>query len=195
MAETGPHVMYTPCVFAEACDTTSYSCHPQGLQGFLPSSTCCCCPQDGGGVTADGVLPEAMALLVHSDRDLAKEFEHIHAVLAAGSGDWDKRIAAMVRLEGLVKGGAAAFDQFGELLRPLVDLLAQQLGDRRSAVTRQAAHLVGQLAMAMGAAFEPYTATFLAVLFKVLVITVQVGVEAGVAGTCMLAWAALALLP
>ena len=46
---------------------------------------------------------------------------------------------------------------------------------RRSAVSRQACHLLCVLAATLGARFEPLALAFLPALFKVLVITVQVG--------------------
>jgi CLIP-associating protein 1/2 len=80
----------------------------------------------------------------------------------------------MVRLEGLVKGGAAGFEAFNDVLKQLSSPLVDQLSDRRSAVARQAAHLLEVLAIGMGARFESYMGQFLGPLFKVLPITVQV---------------------
>ena len=130
--------------------------------------------QDGGGITADGVLPEAQALCVHSERELLRELDQIQGILAGGAGDWDKRVAAIVRLEGLVKGGAAGFEGFNEALKALASPLVDQLSDRRSAVARQAAHLLEVLAAGMGPRFDSYMGQFLGPLFKVLPITVQV---------------------
>jgi CLIP-associating protein 1/2 len=45
---------------------------------------------------------------------------------------------------------------------------------RRSAVSRQACHLLEVLAQDLGVRFEPFAAIFVPVLFRVLVITVQV---------------------
>jgi hypothetical protein len=47
--------------------------------------------------------------------------------------DWTRRIEALVRLEGLAKGGAAAFDGFFDALRLLKDQLTDQLNDRSEA--------------------------------------------------------------
>lgn len=62
--------------------------------------------QDGGGITNTGDLAEAPTLLVNSERELRAEVESIQAALAPAV-DWQKRINAVMRLEGLVKGGAA----------------------------------------------------------------------------------------
>lgn len=85
-------------------------------------------------------------------------------------------VGALVRLEGLVKGGAAgAFEaHFLEALRGLKDLLLAQALDRRSAVARQAAHAMEVLAAGLGGRFEPLAAPCMLALFKALVITVQV---------------------
>lgn len=122
--------------------------------------------QDGGGYTADGELPEVVSLSVSSDRELKSELDRIQAALAA-TGDWDKRVAAMLRLEGLLKGGAGGYEAFAEMLRPLRDPLTVQLSDRRSAVSRQACHLLGCLAAALGPKFDQYASTFVPAVFKV----------------------------
>ncbi len=44
------------------------------------------------------------------------------------TADWEKRVGALLRLEGLIKGGAAAHESFAEMLRPLKDALAVQVG-------------------------------------------------------------------
>ena len=82
----------------------------------------------------------------------------------------------MVHLEGLVIGGAVGSYEacFLDYLRQLKDPILEQIYDRRSAVARQAAHLMEVLAAALGIRFEPYAATFMVALFKALVITVQV---------------------
>lgn len=86
-------------------------------------------------------------------------------------------MATLLRLEGLVAGGAVGSYEgcFLEHLRQLRDPLLEQMGDRRSAVARQAAHTMEMLAAALGIRFEPYAVTFMTALFKALVITVQVG--------------------
>ncbi|KAF8062702.1 clasp1b [Scenedesmus sp. PABB004] len=138
--------------------------------------------KDGGGVAADGGLPPVAPVHVASERELRAEVERIAATLGRGPLDWEKRVAAMVRLEALVKGGAAgAFEgPFAELLRGLKDLILEQMVDRRSAVARQAAHLMEVLAAGLGPRFEPYALPCMAALFKGLVITVQARARARV---------------
>lgn len=87
-----------------------------------------------------------------------------------------RRVATLLRLEGLVAGGAVGSYEacFLEHLRQLRDPLLEQMGDRRSAVARQAARTMEMLAAALGIRFEPYAVTFMGSMFKALVITVQV---------------------
>ena len=44
--------------------------------------------------------------------------------------DWDKRIEALLRLEGLIKGGAAQLDGFADALKLMRDPLTAQINDR-----------------------------------------------------------------
>ena len=53
-----------------------------------------------------------------------------------------------------------------------------KVNDRRSTVSRQACHVLGAMAVALGPRFEMLAIHFLPVLFKVLIITVQVMAEA-----------------
>ncbi len=119
-------------------------------------------------MTSGNELPEAKALSVGSERDLRAELERIRPTMAI-TVDWNKRIDAMVKIEGLVKGGAYGMypEAFLEQLRVLRDALVVQINDRRSAISRQACHLLGVLARAMGMVFEPYAVHFLPLLFKV----------------------------
>ncbi|GBF89721.1 hypothetical protein Rsub_02891 [Raphidocelis subcapitata] len=136
--------------------------------------------KDAGGVGVGGELPPAPALAVACERELRSEIDRITSTLAGGTAaDWQKRIGAMLRLEGLVNGGAAGFDEsFDECVRPLREAVGEQLLDRRSAVSRQACHLLGVLSRAMGPRFDAFAGAMVPHLFKVLVITVQVVADA-----------------
>lgn len=125
--------------------------------------------KDAGGVGVAGELPPAPPLVVASERELRSEMDKI---IASFDGDpaanWQKRISAMVRLEGLVKGGAAAFDGvFDDCVRSMRDIMGEQLLDRRSAISRQACHLLAALSAALGSRFDSFAATMLPLLFKV----------------------------
>jgi hypothetical protein len=67
------------------------------------------------------------------------QLERLAGALAEGA-EWTSRITALLRLEGLAAGAAAAGlgGVLPDALRPLRDPLAAQLLDRRSAVARQA---------------------------------------------------------
>lgn len=63
---------------------------------------------DSGGVTGDGELPIAKPLYVASEKELRAEMERIGAGLEP-SVQWNKRIEALLVLEGLTKGNAADY--------------------------------------------------------------------------------------
>lgn len=65
-----------------------------------------------------------------------------------------------------------------EALLPLRLRIADQLGERRSAVSRQACHLIEALAEAIGPEFEPFTLKLLPPLLKATNISINVVAEA-----------------
>ncbi|GFR45537.1 hypothetical protein Agub_g6930 [Astrephomene gubernaculifera] len=134
--------------------------------------------KDGGGVTLDGDLPPAAPIPITSERDLRAELEAATATLAkAPDTEWQDRMEAMQRVEGLVLGGALEYECFYEAMKGLAQVLTQQFKERRSTIARQACHLIGVLARALGPRFEPHALTLMPTLFGVLVITVAVMAE------------------
>ena len=115
---------------------------------------------------------------VDSERELSSEIERAAARLDP-SKEWTDRVAAMVRLEALLLGGAAEWDCFPGLLGKLRGPLTAQVADRRSSVVRQAAHLLVVLAAELGGEFEKEAAHYVPELFKCVVITVQIIAESG----------------
>ncbi|EFJ48812.1 CLIP-associating protein [Volvox carteri f. nagariensis] len=139
--------------------------------------------KDGGGVTLDGELPLATPIPIMSERELRMELEAATATLAqAPNADWQARMSAMQRVEGLVLGGAVDWECFHEAMKGLAQALSQQFKERRSTIARQTCHLIGVLAQALGPRFEPYALTLLPTLFGVLVITVAVMAESADVG-------------
>lgn len=63
---------------------------------------------------------------METDRELKEEVDRIITGLAL-SEEWDNRILAMGRLEGLVMGGAARLDSFCDVLKSLKDSLTAQV--------------------------------------------------------------------
>ena len=142
--------------------------------------------QDGGGLTLNNKLPLAEPVTVRSEAEMKQELESIRQRLGSTT-DWAERIQALLRLEGLIRGGAAErWSSFFEGLKPLRDpLVAQvpsvvtsttsscsdcpgvQISDRRSAVSRQACHIVAILAVCAGQKFEPFALFFIPVITKV----------------------------
>lgn len=157
---------------------------------------------DAGGLGRNGALPVAAPIPVRSDAELAAEIEVVLPGLAATT-DWVQRVEALLRLEGLLKGGAADQPGLPDYLLGLRDALAVQVGatprspaaqmptfpahsadlslscivqlqERRSAVSRQACHLVGLLAAACCDRFEPLAVHLLPALFKTLAMGIPV---------------------
>ncbi len=136
----------------------------------------------GSSVTLAGDLPPAPEILVLSERDLKSEFDKIISVFADGgsvTADWNVRIDAMVALEGLARGPAPhQFEEaFDETLKQLKGPLGEQLLDRRSAISRQASHVLAVLSKVLGPRFDAFAAAMLPLLFKIVVVTVQVVAE------------------
>eukprot|EP00803_Ostreobium_quekettii_P000644 evm.model.scf_83.8 EVM.evm.TU.scf_83.8 scf_83:153419-159961(+) len=129
--------------------------------------------KDGGGFAT----PSVPVVHVQSEKELKNELDKILTDLGA-SIDWNKRLNALLRLEGMLSGSAPSFPSCAELLRPVKDPLTAQINDRRSAVSRQACHVLGVMAASLGSRFELLAVHFLPVLFKVLIITIQVMAEA-----------------
>ena len=113
-----------------------------------------------------------------SERELGREMDAAASRLDPGR-EWTDRIAAMVRVEALLLGGAAEWDSFPAHLAKLRGPLTAQVADRRSAVVRQAAHLLVILAAELGGEFERDASHFVPELFKCVVITVQIIAESG----------------
>jgi hypothetical protein len=90
--------------------------------------------QDSGGFTKSGEVPEAEPISISSERELRAEVDNLIKNLHADV-DWTKRIQAMLRLEGLIKGGAYAMPVFLDLARTLQDAIITQLLDRQATQT------------------------------------------------------------
>lgn len=126
---------------------------------------------------SNGELPVAPIVQISSERQLSDEFQTIIAGLELNL-EWDQRVTAMLRLEGLVKGGAADLPAFTELLPSMQPCLAAQLQDRRSAISRQACHLISILVQACGPRAEPLAVALLPVVFKAQGMSIQIVTEA-----------------
>ena len=115
---------------------------------------------------------------VDSERELSHEIDKAAAKLDP-TNEWTDRIAAMVRVEALLAGGAAEWESFPAQLAKLRAPLTAQVADRRSSIVRQAAHLLVILAAELGGEFEREATHFVPELFKCAVITVQIIAESG----------------
>lgn len=126
---------------------------------------------------SNGELPEAPTIPVTSDRQLADEINGLVDGLEP-SVDWVQRVKTMLRFEGLMKGGAVDMPNFGELLNAMQIPLSAQLQDRRSAISRQALHLITIILQAYGPRAEPFAAALQPVIFKALGMSIQIVTDA-----------------
>ena len=125
---------------------------------------------------AEGDSPKPVN--VDSERELSNEIDKA-ATRLDPAREWTDRVAAMVRVEALLLGGAAEWDGFPASLGKLRGPLTAQVADRRSSIVRQAAHLLVVLAAELGGEFEKDAAHYVPELFKCSVITVQIIAESG----------------
>lgn len=140
---------------------------------------------DSGTLGVNGELPVALPVEVASEAALVDELSKIKASLGP-KVEWSDRVHALVRLEGLVLGGAAdSHGAFPHLILPLRSPLEEQLQDRRSAVSRQACHVVNVLVQACGVHFEPLAVALMPALFKAQAMAITIVTQA--ADECALA--------
>ncbi|GAX84118.1 hypothetical protein CEUSTIGMA_g11541.t1, partial [Chlamydomonas eustigma] len=142
--------------------------HPSTKQRSTLSSS------KGEDAEGEGPIP----VVLSTEKELVSELESMTALLSSLVPDWQQRIAAMARLEGIVVGSPHLLDMLNEMMRTgLRGSLTKQVEDRRSAVNKQACHTLTVLGAALGVRFSDHASYFLPVLFKVLPITVQIMAE------------------
>jgi len=95
-----------------------------------------------------------------------------------GKRDWEDRMQAMVRLEGLVLGGAASFRVLGAESQVLCLALEEQLMDRRSVVAKQACHLISVMMQYCGYEMHGLAQGIQPSLLKLLGISIAVVAQA-----------------
>ena len=119
----------------------------------------------------------APLVVVTSERQLPEEFRTISDGLEEKL-PWEQRLTSLLRLEGLIKGGAAAFPSFVEMLPSLNIPLSVQLQDRRSSISRQACHVISVLLNTFGAQIEPTAAYLQPIVFKAQGMSITIVTEA-----------------
>jgi CLIP-associating protein 1/2 len=93
--------------------------------------------------------------------------------------DWEMRLDACTRLQGLALGGACELESFPEVFRKSVrDPLAQLLQDLRSSIFKAACAAIGEISRALGDGFEAHAAHFLPLIWIKTVVSIQVIADA-----------------
>lgn len=165
---------FTSSASAKAASTTEEKrTRPSAVPGRLVGSKAHAAP------IVDGLVPPAPER-ISTEKELTRAMDRIARDLSPEQ-DWLKRIAAMVRLEAIALGGGGdAFeDAFAASLVKMIEPLTAQVSDRRSAVVKQAAHLLVALARSATNAFEPCIEPLIMALLRTTVITIAVIADSG----------------
>jgi len=93
---------------------------------------------------------------VYTEKELANEFEAFTVVLNGTAADWNKRLKALKRLQGLIIGGAYHIGNFPTLMTKLYVHISSQLNDLRSAISKEACTLVCMAAKLGGESLETF---------------------------------------
>ncbi|UPQ97200.1 CLIP-associated protein [Chloropicon primus] len=133
---------------------------------------------DGGGVTTDGTMADADPIHIKSSHELQNALEDIKVALADTTENWQARMQHMMRLEGIILGNDKKFDMLVQSLNHMKTCFIEQVLDRRSAVSRQACHLLTVISEKLGSSADSIVEHLVPVLFKVVVISVQVQADA-----------------
>ena len=89
---------------------------------------------------------ECPAVQIYTDRELEQEMDSIEKSLASVKVAWDRRMSALRRLCGLIRGSTAGQrSNFPRLCRCLSGPLAVQLGEHRSAIVKLSCAVAGEL--------------------------------------------------
>ena len=125
-------------------------------------------------------LPQATPMTVNDEHQLIRELENIACFLHPDK-EWEERVAALLRLEGLALGGASdVAPGFADLLGSLIkEPLTTAMIERRSSVSRQACHTVEVLIEECGLLLvEPAVSSFFPATFKARAMGISVVTEA-----------------
>ena len=133
---------------------------------------------DGGGVTNNGTITQVDPIYVKSAQDLQNRLEDIKENLIDTTENWQSRMQHMMNLEGIIFGNGKDFEILGQMLYHMKTCFIEQVLDRRSAVSRQACHLLTVIAEHMNSCADTIVEHLVPHLFKVVVISVQVQADA-----------------
>ena len=98
---------------------------------------------------------EVIPVTVRSERELAEEMAAVGAGLAASEDQWQSRVEALQRLQGLAVGGAGEFEAFVPAIKGMQQHVTSQISSLRSSLCREGCTTVAVLAQALGDAFLP----------------------------------------
>lgn len=114
---------------------------------------------------------------IYSEKDLVKSFSTISRGLNLNSkkeDDWQERLNALISLQGLTLGDGPAFESFMQHIKNCHELIAAQISDLRSVISKEACRTVAFIARELGSTFAPLAELWLPTLLKQIVVKIQV---------------------
>jgi CLIP-associating protein 1/2 len=114
---------------------------------------------------------------IDNEADLRKAFESIEESLA--DTQWNERLVALGKLQGLVHGDGLHFESFQGYLRHCQELVANQLTDLRSTLIKEACRTVAVLALKMGTGFSAFVDALFTPMMKLSAVKTSVISSAG----------------
>jgi CLIP-associating protein 1/2 len=135
-------------------------------------------PSGGGGQRV--TTPPAPIVRITTEKQMAREVEDIATMLSSLENPWDQRVAALRRLQGMVRGDVASMPGFLALLATrLKEPVGAQCLDLRSLVVKEAGKCIEILSTELGDALEPLTDHFVDALFKLAATSNKTMAECG----------------
>ncbi|EGD72568.1 hypothetical protein PTSG_00593 [Salpingoeca rosetta] len=119
-------------------------------------------------------LRDTEPISVSSDRQLEEDMAQIRAILAKDSIDWEKRRDMVVRLRGLVAGGAASRPVFLDTLKAMNDAMVTSISDLRSGIVKEACLTIAYIAQSVGNALGPFFDIYIPPLLKQAMVNIKV---------------------
>ncbi|PRP85804.1 hypothetical protein PROFUN_05996 [Planoprotostelium fungivorum] len=168
-----------PSLGGAAPSTTNRSAQPMGDSGKLKSSVPKKVTGSDKGINDFVQETKIKKIKVHGDKDLQRELENIQTIIANEAVDWKPKADALIKLQGILLGGAEEYDCLVPLLIKMKNHISNQMLNLRSALVREACSTVKLMSIILLDAFDPLLDTLLSTLFKLIISAVSIISEAG----------------
>jgi CLIP-associating protein 1/2 len=108
---------------------------------------------------------------IYTEKELTAEFDTFFTLLQDTNGDWNKRLNAIKKLEGIILGGGAQLNNFPMLMSKLYPHMTAQINDLRSAITKEAGRMVVLAAQQCGQKLDVFCERIISKEFLLKVIS------------------------